>query len=377
MPFPQGSGPALEPKALVPDEVLLGLRIAPFLRSARELLAVHPEIAAFEQIGDGCHFRYDCADGQIAGHGEVCGITDGILLLVSEAEARWPRVITLSSPDVMRIRIGLEGSESTTREGERVVTTEGPMALVVVEPPGQVPAQMVYTGRHSMVILCADREALQQLWTGREHELPALLQDFIAGALKQTATRRLSLKSDLLRCMEDVVDANKKASRVRFSCARAPRDPLPHYQDAADRRELRSSGCLSYHLQGRVARPADPEATLCLSAVTGRPGQGGGCEPIRSVRRFPPGCRPVDGGYIQELRMERALELLSNSSEPITGVAYKVGYSHQSSFTVAVQRRFGMSPANCAAARGRRKVDVARAPGRLPATLAILIVVYA
>jgi AraC-like DNA-binding protein len=50
------------------------------------------------------------------------------------------------------------------------------------------------------------------------------------------------------------------------------------------------------------------------------------------------------GGYIQELRMEQALELLSDSSQPITEVAYSVGYCHQSSFTVAIQRRFGMSP---------------------------------
>ena len=48
--------------------------------------------------------------------------------------------------------------------------------------------------------------------------------------------------------------------------------------------------------------------------------------------------------YIQDRRMERALALLSETQDPITEVAHAVGYSHLSSFTVAVQRRFGMSP---------------------------------
>jgi len=49
-------------------------------------------------------------------------------------------------------------------------------------------------------------------------------------------------------------------------------------------------------------------------------------------------------GYIQDLRMERALTLLNETQTSITEIAHAVGYSHLSNFTVAVQRRFGMSP---------------------------------
>jgi AraC family transcriptional activator of pyochelin receptor len=49
-------------------------------------------------------------------------------------------------------------------------------------------------------------------------------------------------------------------------------------------------------------------------------------------------------GYIQDLRMEHALILLSETQDSMTDIAHAVGYNHLSNFTVAVQRRYGMTP---------------------------------
>lgn len=48
--------------------------------------------------------------------------------------------------------------------------------------------------------------------------------------------------------------------------------------------------------------------------------------------------------YIQDLRMQRALALLSEGDDPITQIAYAAGYNRSSSFSVAVHRHFGTTP---------------------------------
>nr|WP_279588403.1 helix-turn-helix transcriptional regulator [Sphingopyxis panaciterrae] len=48
--------------------------------------------------------------------------------------------------------------------------------------------------------------------------------------------------------------------------------------------------------------------------------------------------------FITDRRMEHALALLQQRETSITQIAYAVGYSHPSSFSMAVQRRFGASP---------------------------------
>jgi AraC family transcriptional activator of pyochelin receptor len=334
-------------QALVPDDVFGDLRIAPFLRQISDLLAGHPDIAAFDQIGTECHYRFDFADSQIVGHSEICAIAEGILLQVSDAEARRPRVVSASCPDVMRIRIGLEGAEWLAREGERIVMAEGPTALVVIEPPGQPEAQMIFTGRQSMVMLAIDREALEQLWHGKEAELPNLLQAFLAGRLEHTATRRLTLKTDLLRCLDDVSRCEQdgfartlfmRSKGLEIFCHILKMLQIDESFGGVDASLATSKGVLRAQqiLKQRFVSPPSLD-DLAREVGVSRSGLCSGFRQIVGLSIF---------GYIQELRMERALELLTETAEPITEIAYAVGYCHQSSFTVAIQRRFGMSPSD-------------------------------
>jgi AraC-like DNA-binding protein len=335
----------VDPAALVPDEVIIDMRVESFLCQVSGLMPVHPEVAAFEQVGEARHYRYDHADGQLVGHGEICGVSEGFFLQLTEAETRWPRVVSVSAPDVMRIRISLEGSEWSAREGERAVMSDGPTAVVVMEPPGQAPARMVWTGRHSMVCLYADRETLRDLWNGREHELPDLLQAFLAGTLPQTTSRRLTLKSDLLRCVEDLRRCEQeglartlfmRAKGFEIFCHILKAMEVDEGFGGADASQVTSKGVLRAQqiLKQRFVNPPSLDDLAKEVGVS----RSSLCAGFRQI------VGQSIGSYIQELRMERALELLGDTAEPITEVAYKVGYSHQSSFTVAVQRRFGMSP---------------------------------
>ena len=49
-------------------------------------------------------------------------------------------------------------------------------------------------------------------------------------------------------------------------------------------------------------------------------------------------------GYVRDLRMEAACNLLAHSDEALSSVAAAVGFSRQGSFSEAFRERFGMPP---------------------------------
>ncbi len=52
------------------------------------------------------------------------------------------------------------------------------------------------------------------------------------------------------------------------------------------------------------------------------------------------------GMYISRLRLENAARLLKYSEEPITDIAFRIGYESAASFTKAFKRRFEVSPSS-------------------------------
>jgi AraC-like DNA-binding protein len=245
----------------------------------------------------------------------------------------------------MRIRVSLEGAESTSRLDEPAVTIDGPVVQLMLEPAGQPPARMEFSGRQKLILLCADRGALKRFWSGREQELPALLQAFLAGRLTRTAARRLSLKADLLRCLEDVCGSEQegvartlfmRAKGLEILCHVLKMLEVDEGFGAADASLNTSKGVLRAQqvLKQRFASPPSLE-DLAREVGVSRSSLCAGFRRIVGQSIF---------GYIQELRMERARELLCDSAEPITEIAHAVGYCHLSSFTFAIHRRFAMSP---------------------------------
>jgi AraC-like DNA-binding protein len=311
----------------------------------RRHLARYPDMAAVEQIGDDGHYRYDFAGDRVVGRGEVCAVGEGLLLYAFEVESHRPWVASVSYPDVMRIRVSLEGAESTSRVDEPDVTIDGPVVQLMLEPAGQPPARMEFSGRQKLILLCADRGTLKQFWSGREQELPGLLQAFLAGTLTQTAARRLSLKADLLRCLEDVCSCEQdgvartlfmRAKGLEILCHVLKMLEVDEGFGAADA-SLNTSKAVLRAQQILKERFAAPPSLEDLAREVGI-----------SRSSLVAGFRQIVGhsvfGYIQELRMERARELLCDTAEPIKSIAHATGYCHLSSFTFAIHRRFAMSP---------------------------------
>ena len=53
----------------------------------------------------------------------------------------------------------------------------------------------------------------------------------------------------------------------------------------------------------------------------------------------------IISSYINEIRVEKAKELLTHSDEKIYGIAEKIGYASTTAFHVAFKKKTGMTPA--------------------------------
>lgn len=304
-----------------------------------------PDIAAFEQIGGERHFRIDLTNTIATGHTEFCAVSDGFFVNIVDAEVRTPMIRRYVWPDVMRIRIGRDGLEGCAPQGGSPVVVEGPSAMIVVEPVGQPPCEAAFASSHKAAYVCIDRATLHSLYRGREHEIPALLKAFIAGGMSRTVVRRAPISPELLRCLDDLLQCEldsllrtlfMRSKAVEILChalKMLEHDEGSGVQEASTataRGVLRAQQIL---IERFVAPPSLED--LAREVGVSRSSLCAGFRQIQGQSIF---------GYIQELRMDRALHLLTETQDSVTEIAYATGFCHLSSFTVAIQRRFGMSP---------------------------------
>lgn len=63
------------------------------------------------------------------------------------------------------------------------------------------------------------------------------------------------------------------------------------------------------------------------------------------------------GSYIIRVRLDAAASLLMYSSEPVSEIAYRIGYDTPASFTKAFQKRFGTSPSDYRQNKGSLRLE--------------------
>ncbi|AMU90719.1 helix-turn-helix transcriptional regulator [Sphingopyxis macrogoltabida] len=303
------------------------------------------EVEAVEPLGDTHHCRaYPAADIG-TGYFECCGLADGFLIHFNDITHAAPYPMTISAPDLLRVRVASDDdAEYVSPRGDRL-DLKGAGCAIIIEPAGMPPAQAVFAGHCRTASVYIHRSALQRLYAQREHELPAVLQAFIAGNLRQTVARRLPLGAGLIRCLDDLHACDlTEHSRRLFIRSKAIEILCHAFKAMAQEEDFGSPEASALMTRGvlRAQRLlidnfASPPSLDDLAREAGL-----------SRSSLCAGFRQIVGqtvfDYIADLRMQHALALLNQRDASITEIAYAVGYSHPSSFSLAVQRRFGTSP---------------------------------
>lgn len=303
------------------------------------------EIDRFVSLGDPLHYRVHPAENCAVGRYEFCGLSDGLFVQISDMTYATVYPMSLSAPDMLRVRIASDDdAEYAPARGDRL-DLKGPGATIIIEPAGQPPAEAVFTGHNHAASVYIHRRVLKRLYAGREHELPAVLQSFLAGRLRHTVARRLPLAPGLLRCLGDLHACELEGQGRRLFIGSKALEILCHALEAL----MQEDGLGSQDASASTTRGVLKAQQLLMKNFVTPPSLDDLAHEVGLSRsslcnRF----RQIVGqtvfAYIADLRMQHALALLNQGKASITQIAYEVGYSHPSSFSLAIQRRFGTTP---------------------------------
>ncbi|WP_447762790.1 helix-turn-helix transcriptional regulator [Sphingopyxis panaciterrae] len=304
-----------------------------------------PEIEVIEPMGDPCHFRFYPSKDFAGGHVEICGLADGFLVHVADVTHDQPNQLSMLAPDILRVRIASDGDgEYVTARGDRI-DLKGAGSAIVIEPAGMSPAKVVFADRSRSATVYIHRSTLQSLYGDRVHELPAALQAFITGSLRHTVAQRLPLNASLLRCLEDLQGCDLDGHSRRLFIRSKATEILCHaFKAMAQDEDL---GTIDASAQ--MTRGVIKAQQLLTESFVAPPSLDDLARDVGLSRSsLCAGFRQIVGqtvfDYIGDLRMRQALSMLNEREASITQIAYAVGYSHPSSFSLAVQRRFGTTP---------------------------------
>lgn len=303
------------------------------------------EIGTLVSLGHACHYRVDVAHAYCTGYSEFCGLADGFFVQLSDVVFGAPYAMTISAPDILRVRIARDSDCEYAPAGDDRLDLKGPGASIIIEPPGMPPAQFGFGAYNNVVNILIHRQALQRLYAQGAHELPAAVQAFIAGTLQRTVAQRLPLSPALLRCLDDLQACDLEGHGRRLFIRSKAVEIFCHAFKAlgeddcfgtSEASSLTTRGVLKAQLlliENFVAPPSLDD--LAQEVGLGRSNLCAGFRQIVGQTVY---------DYIADLRMRRALSLLNQREASITQIAYAVGYRHPSSFSLAVQRRFGATP---------------------------------
>lgn len=299
---------------------------------------------AFVLLSD-THYRLHMEDASGVGRSEFCGLADGFLILFAETEYSAPQSGYFSSPDSLHIYLASNGDGEYVPVDGAPLSFEAPSTVLIIEPAGEPPAEITFAGFTRYIYIVMHREVLKTLYAGSTHELPGLLQAFLSGEMRHTSGRTLPLSAAMLRCLEDVrtcaLDGRRRRLFLQSKALEIVCQTLEAFEQSECFRSLETTKLTARgvvkaqrFLAGNFAAPPSledlaTEVGLSRSAL---------CTGFRQML----GQSVFD--YIQDLRMQQALALLAEGDEPITQIAYAVGYNRPSSFSVAVLRHFGATP---------------------------------
>lgn len=299
----------------------------------------------FTRLSDGAHYRVDM-EGMFSGsHYEFCVLDDGFILTAGDFYFAKHHSSFGSFPDTLRIYVASSGDGESVFADGRSLSLKAPNSAIIVEPANGADSSLASMGQTRYACVFLHRTALKTLYGGREDELPPLLQAFADGHLREAVARAIPLTAGLLRCLEDILGCELRGQRRRLYMQSKAVEIICQALEAVDS-DQDATGTETTKLAASGVLKA--QRLLADNFVSPPSLQDLAREVGMSRTALCTGFRQILGqsvfDYIEDLRMKQALVLLNEHRSTVTEIAHAVGYNHSSSFSVAIQRRFGATP---------------------------------
>lgn len=289
-------------------------------------------------------------NGQAAdAYTDIVRLEKDFYLRVIKDERRQTSHVISPGEDWLKISFGLDsgGLSQSFEQGGSFEPRAGRIE-VYLHPPNVVKVEGVDDGAWgSAVSLYVTREFLRPHVEADLDRLPASLRGFLKGPSKELILETVPMTGAAMRAVVDVI-STKYLGRMRHTYVKAKAYELlceviwllTHESELANS-DLR--------LSWRDKRQLDKAREIIQKDCVHAP-------PIAALsrqlglnqRKLKMGFKQLFGTpifqYTQNLRLEKALQLLHTGEYSVREIADAVGYSYAKNFTTAFKKRYGMSP---------------------------------
>ena len=270
-------------------------------------------------------------------------------LRVIKDERRQTSHVISPGEDWLKVSFGLDsGGMTQSFEQEATFQHTAGRIEVYLHPPNVVKVEGVDDGRWgSAVSLYVTRDFLRPHVEATLDQLPASIVRFLKGPSRELILETVPMTGAAMRAVVDVI-STRYLGKLRHTYVKAKAYELlceviwllTHESELSDS-DLR--------LSWRDKRQLDKAREIIQGDCVNAP-------PIAALsrqlglnqRKLKMGFKQLFGTpifqYTQNLRLEKALQLLHTGEYSVREIADAVGYSYAKNFTTAFKKRYGMSP---------------------------------
>jgi AraC-like DNA-binding protein len=279
---------------------------------------------------------------------DLVRVDEGFYLRVIKDSGRQTTHVIVPGEDWLKISFGLEGGVTQTFNEDTEFRCIGGRVEINLHPPGVIKVEGVDDGCWgSSVALYLSRNSLKPHVEGDVQRLPKSIQDYLRDGPKDLILETVPMTGALMRAVVDIVNT-RFLGRLRHTYIKAKALELlcETVYLLTHESELTTSDLrLSWRDKRQLDKARQTIRQDCVNAPTIS-------ELSRQLglnqRKLKMGFKQLFGTpvfqYTQNLRLEKALQLLQTGDYSIREVADAVGYGYAKNFTTAFKKRYGVSP---------------------------------
>jgi AraC-like DNA-binding protein len=280
---------------------------------------------------------------------DIVRLEKDFYLRVIKDERRQTSHVISPGEDWLKISFGLDsGSLTQSFEQKRSFEPTAGRIEVYLHPPEVVKVEGVEDGCWgSAVSLYVSRDFLRPHVAPESDRLPASIRKFLEGPSKELILETVPMTGAAMRAVVDVV-STKYLGKLRHTYVRAKAYELlcEVIWLLTHESELSNS---DLRLSWRDKRQLDKARDIIQKDCVNVPAIGVLSRQLGlNQRKLKMGFKQLFGTpifqYTQNLRLEKALQLLHTGEYSVREIADAVGYGYAKNFTTAFKKRYGMSP---------------------------------
>ncbi len=329
---------------LVADTLFLGEAFAQLEESSRATALATLRRGDFTLAS--ARYALSPEDGE--GHWELIRLAQDLFVIIVNADYKQGAEIDVIGEDLIEFHFRLSGSFRILEQDNAFDIGKGQL-LIWRQPEGAETREQLFgdSERESSVTIYCRPSFLERSFGASYGEIKHELAELLAPACNEIRSLHAALYPRLARL---VIDLAAVADRSGLKLVQAEALVLQIVAELLENIELqRQAQAIDIRISDRDAQCLRKARDLLLREHTPPPTVEAIARQVGLSRtKLKASFRTMFGQTIadfgNDLRMNRARDMLSQSDKPIAHISAELGYEYQTSFTNAFRRRFGILP---------------------------------